>query len=92
MATCTDGGEDLSQAVVCIDPVDLRPRHHDVADVEDTLDHFLLRPLQQPRFPAGGHQQLQLLGGMQRLLARTGLQAAQPQTRLPRPLSTATRA
>jgi hypothetical protein len=69
----------LLGVVAGIEPVDVQARGHDVADaaaaeIEDAIDQFVLRPAQQPGFLAGGHQQFDFLGRVQRLLAGAGLE------------------
>ena len=67
MLTLANGAQDFLVGIVCIDPVNLNARRHNVrdiviADVEHPLDDLLLGPMEKTRPLAFGDKQPQLLG------------------------------
>ena len=84
MATFANCSKDLFSIVVNVDPVDIHPGSHDVADsaianIENPLHHLLLRLLQEPTFLTGSDQKFQLFRGVQGFLDGSCAQAAEPE-------------
>jgi hypothetical protein len=66
MATLANTLAQSADVIICVDPLDVHARGHDVgdrtfADAEDSLEQLLLNLLQQSGFLARGYQQLQFL-------------------------------